>query len=812
MRAVWIRFRAELRTRWRAWLGLALLVGLAAGAVMTLAAGARRTDSAYSRFLRAQNAYDVVIVNYPEDGTAVFDFDDIERLPQVADSARADFEYYTFEAGNLVSEDGRIGTDINRFKILEGRRADPRQPDEAVVGFTLAEEHGIEIGDKVDVIPREYIELARSGATEDPTGEASPEDIAAIRRLLQGIPDGKLRIVGIEAAPGEFPPQFALNRPLVHLTPALHHLFQELQEQDHQALMVRLRGGSAAADDFLAELEQRSTGRSPQVIVQRDHAAAVQRSVHFQALALWLLAGLTALVAVLILVQLLARLVFLESTDHATLQALGMTLRDRVVLGVLRAVGIGAVGAVVGVTGALLASRFFPTGLARTAEPAPGFDADLLVLLAGGAWTLLIVTAVSVWPAWRAARLGVDSVELEARTGRWRLGRALAIGGLPAPAGIGVRMALVPGRGSNAVPVRTTLSGVTLGIVALVGALTFGASLAHLLDTPRLYGVTWDLELANFVDDELVRKGPELLRDDPRVSAVARGTAGFPIEVEGEPVGVIVLRSVQGEVSLPMLKGRGPAAPDEIALGARTLKSRNVEVGDAVEVGIRGADAEPVPMRVVGTAVFPTVGETARLGEGALVTPAGAAVIDPSEEEVAEELFVRLESGADSQAVVAELNEELEEEAVPVEQGEPTDIVNFGRVEAMPFVLGAVLAALSAATLAHLLFSAVRRRRRDLAVLKTLGFVRGQIAGAVAVQATTVIVLGLFVGVPVGIAVGRWTWALMAENLGVLSRPQVPVLTVLVLPVAALLLANAIAFVPGQLAARTRATTDLRAE
>jgi hypothetical protein len=68
--AVWFRFRAELRTRWRAWFGLALLVGIAAGAVMGLVSGARRTNSAYSRFLEGQRAHDVMVVNYAEDDTA----------------------------------------------------------------------------------------------------------------------------------------------------------------------------------------------------------------------------------------------------------------------------------------------------------------------------------------------------------------------------------------------------------------------------------------------------------------------------------------------------------------------------------------------------------------------------------------------------------------------------------------------------------------------------------------------------------------------------------------------------------------------
>ena len=56
-------------------------------------------------------------------------------------------------------------------------------------------------------------------------------------------------------------------------------------------------------------------------------------------------------------------------------------------------------------------------------------------------------------------------------------------------------MAAEPGRGATAVPVRTSLAGVTVAIAALSGAVTLGASLSNLLHTPRLYGWTWDAYL-----------------------------------------------------------------------------------------------------------------------------------------------------------------------------------------------------------------------------------------------------------------------------------------------------------------------------
>ena len=61
MAAVWICFRAELRSRWRAWVALTLLVGIAGGVVLAAAAGARRTDSSVGRYHVATRASHVAV-------------------------------------------------------------------------------------------------------------------------------------------------------------------------------------------------------------------------------------------------------------------------------------------------------------------------------------------------------------------------------------------------------------------------------------------------------------------------------------------------------------------------------------------------------------------------------------------------------------------------------------------------------------------------------------------------------------------------------------------------------------------------------
>jgi len=106
----------------------------------------------------------------------------------------------------------------------------------------------------------------------------------------------------------------------------------------------------------------------------------------------------------------------------------------------------------------------------------------------------------------------------------------------------------------------------------------------------------------------------------------------------------------------------------------------------------------------------------------------------------------------------------------------------------------------------------VRRRRRDLALLKTLGFTRRQLAVAVAWQATVAALVGIVVGVPAGTALGRWLWDLFARDIYAVPRPTVPVLEVLMVALATIVLANLVAAIPGRMAARTPTALVLRAE
>jgi ABC-type lipoprotein release transport system permease subunit len=142
----------------------------------------------------------------------------------------------------------------------------------------------------------------------------------------------------------------------------------------------------------------------------------------------------------------------------------------------------------------------------------------------------------------------------------------------------------------------------------------------------------------------------------------------------------------------------------------------------------------------------------------------------------------------------------------------PAEIVNYQSTGATPEVLAAGLAAGTIVALSLTLVASVRRRRRELALLKTLGFTRRQLAEAVAWQASSVALVGVVIGAPVGVAAGRWLWDVFARNIYAVPQPSVPFAQVALVVVAAVVLANLVAAGPGRMAARTTTALVLRAE
>ena len=170
--------------------------------------------------------------------------------------------------------------------------------------------------------------------------------------------------------------------------------------------------------------------------------------------------------------------------------------------------------------------------------------------------------------------------------------------------------------------------------------------------------------------------------------------------------------------------------------------------------------------------------------------------------------LVQLRRPAD-QAAIARLKQQFPGVVLPAVP--PPEVRNLRGVNGLPLALALLLALLATGTVAHTLLTSVRRRRRELAILKAVGFVARQVRATVAWQATAIAGSSLIIGLPLGIAAGRWAWTLFASQVAIEPVPVISPLVLLAFP-AVLVLANAIAAFPAQAAAHTQPAMVLRAE
>jgi hypothetical protein len=244
-----------------------------------------------------------------------------------------------------------------------------------------------------------------------------------------------------------------------------------------------------------------------------------------------------------------------------------------------------------------------------------------------------------------------------------------------------------------------------------------------------------------------------------------------------------------------------------------------LEVGVHVKaVGPNG----PVSYRIVGTAPAPQnygqFSDQAPVDDGAFFTGAGLDLLDdPTDTDSTVEIVIRVAPGANHDAVLRRV--ERVPSVADFEGGPgvataelPLEVQRLKDVDALPVALGAFLALLGLASVGFVLVSSVRRRNRDLAILKTLGFSRRQVSATVAWQATTIAVVGLVIGVPFGVFIGGAIWQSVADDIGI-ARTSHVVIGVLVGVVAVtVVLANLAAAAPAWVAARTQPARVLRSE
>jgi putative ABC transport system permease protein len=804
MFAVALLVAHKLRTGWRAWAALAVIVAVAGGVVLTAAAGASRTNSAYPRFLAQSRASDV-LVSPASSGDFGYDTA-VGALPGVAASAgMVGINAVPVNAkGALVNDaemvaslDGRYGRELDVPRMLAGRLPGQDAPQEIAVDQMGAQQLNLRVGSVLRM------------AAIDSSNHARPFTV---------------HVVGIFVTRGSIVPVNYLDQAAqIWGSLALsRELGPDYVAFDGAYLMLK-PGTSVAA--FTAEAErlaQRYPGTGKQVLVADEgtQESTVERAIRPQAVALALFALALALTALLVVGQVAARTLLTATKDNGTLAALGMTRRQLFAASMAETAAATIAGAIGAVAIAIAASPLAPIGPARLAEPHPGVSVNAGVLAAGAAAIVILLAARVAVTAWRraGARPAADAAEPSRHRGR--LAERLARAGAPLVAVTGVRFALDPGAGRASVPVRSAMLGLAVAVAAVAGAGTFGANLLRLVGTPGLYGQSWDMAWNGQFVSVTPKQFSQISGHVPGISDVTFGVQGS-VTIGKTVVPAIGLARGTGPIMSPtVLAGRPPATGGEITLGASVLRQLGKQVGQTVTVSTPEGTRR---MLITGSAVFPYFGQgsftSTDAGEGAETT---AAVLAPAAaiEGGAGYQFalISFAPGPARQAHMAAFERAWQPFCASIQQStcliteqRPNTVNNYAAIDATPEILAGVLALLGLVVLAQFILASARRGRRDFALLKVLGMFRRDLSAVAFWQVATVTAVALVVGIPLGIAGGRWAWQLFANQAG-LDPGTITSLPVLWIIPAALAVAALVAVPPARSVARIPAAATLRSE
>ena len=482
---------------------------------------------------------------------------------------------------------------------------------------------------------------------------------------------------------------------------------------------------------------------------------------------------------------------------------------------------VTVVGALAAALVAVAVSPLLPIGIARRSDPNPGFHVDWVVLGLGVVALGVLVPAIALVAAIRTSRAPSTRV----RTARPWLSERLARAGLAPSFTNGVRMTFERPPAERSLRTRSAFVGAIFGVAGITAVVVLATSLGHLASTPRLYGWTFDFEAPD--DTFATRCGTHADRADfglhaqPGVGAVAVVCFGN-IHVDGRATTGWALTPVRGTIGPEVVAGRAPRRANEVALGRDTLDALHKRIGDTVHAG---EELAPRGYHVVGRVVFPRISgqELQPLADGAMFTDAGFRPLTVRNENLSRYLVGRFAPGADSRAVVTRVSNMPAfhpgqgANVLVGDQGArvasvPPEITRLRDVGWFAPTLGGLLALLALIAVGHALVTGVRRRRHEFAVLKTVGFRRRQVRASIAWHATLLAAVGVIVGVPLGVVVGRFAWKLLANDLGVSTTAWIPAVAPLLTVAVVLAVVNLVAVIPSRTAAATPTAVALRAE
>jgi ABC-type lipoprotein release transport system permease subunit len=820
----WYRFVTSWRRLSAGYVALVLIVGLGGGLALGSVAAARRTASSFSVFLASTNPSDLTIE--PAGGPPV-DLrtdrrltDAIARFPHVRHvesylSFGTSFTIGSRTIRDVTSSVLLVGSvdgllfDQDRLTVTEGHRADPNDPHQVMVTEIAAQALGVHVGQSM------VLSIGPSNGSGPPR---------RIRVTVVGIGDLNREVVQDQIA--RFPTY-------VVATPALTRTL--VSDSQLAYFGVQLDGG--VADVPQVERDWNATMKfftDFQVSSQTTQEA--DQSIRPEALALGAFGFIAGLTTALIAIEEIVRQRRRRDDDRRIMRSLGASTAVTTTDGLIGTLGSIVLGGVLAAGVAVALSPLSPIGPVRAVYPDLGFAADWTVLAFG----LLALVGLLVIAAVLGAALSAPHRQ---RARRERLGRSAVVEavsrwGLPASATIGTRFALDAGRGRSASSTRWVLVGAVTALLVVTATLTFGHSLQNLVGQPSLYGWNWDyaVQSSNGYGPVPQPTVQALTRHDHRIAE--SGVWFASLMLDGVEVPTLVA-SPGAPVAPPLVAGHGLEGRNQIVLGAATMADLHKQLGDTVSM--RYAPTLPrkaIRLKIVGVATMPAIG----IAEGLHSSMGIGAIVPDDNGPVTEHLgplgypgcngpnmvLLRADSGGPAVAdhaarhLAAAANQVLANEpsngncggnqASVLAVQRPAQIVNYRSMGFTPLLLAVALAAGATIALGLTLVASVRRRRHELAILKAIGFTPRQLQLSVLFQGTLVALVGILVGVPLGAALGRWLWTLFADQIGAVPAPVVPVASVVVASLVALVLAIGLSAIPGRIAARTPAVTALSAE
>ena len=782
---------------------VALAVGLLGGAALASWAGARQTASTFAAYERAVKLSDLAVNTFVPDLKRVRA---IAQMPGVETSATyLGLNAYPVVRGKVVTQfrytgvfgslDGRFFTQ-DTATVVKGRLPKLDATDELALSPKIAAQFGVRVGDHVKYF---FADTHSKPLTR------TTFRVVGIVKLPPVIVDENNIIEGAVLPP-------AATR--AHLA-SLSYAWQG----------IRLVDGERGIGSFLDSLRSNPTVNSLPPVTQRYDETRVQaqRSIRPQAVALALF-GLAAAIVALALGGLgVSRLSRRWSREQLALRALGMTRLQRASTFGLDSAIATAVGMALALAFSIAVSPLWPLGTVHEIAPHTGLHADLTVLLGAGSVLTAALFTIAAVSAWRTAN---DRGARGARARRSVVVSGANRSGVPVSGVLGAHFALDRGDEPRSIPVRATILAGATATTAVIAALVFGACLQGLVTHPVRYGWAWDkMLIAEAGYGSLKPALMEHLIDRERGVTDWSLLAFSGVTINGTPVPVLGVDTRKGHLEPPVLSGRAVSSDHEIAIGKSTLVDLGRHIGDRVQVA---ADKHSAAFTIVGSDTFPSVGvggaDHTSLGRGALLTyhamseliAPGAACGTTEAALCPQAIAFDVAPGADGDAVVRRISAADPDGTPGGTYEQPVtraaDIRNYDEMRSLPIALAAFLATATAVAFLVTLVTAVRARKRDLALLRTLGLTTRQVKTALIVQTLVTVFVTLVIGIPLGILAGRLTWIRYAGDIGVDTHPVVPLLLILVVAGAVALLAAAFTLIPASATARSSTAQTLRTE